>query len=211
LTQLILARHGQTYGNVERRWQGWSDTSLNEVGQQQALRLAERLRPAKGQIDALYSSPLIRAYQTARPIALALDLPIRLVDGLKEFHFGLIEGLTTPEFETRFPEAFDKWVNSTDFEFTYPGGESRAGFFRRVSDTIEAIADRHPGETVLVITHGGTLRGILAHFLPDDTEKWLTFSANNGSLTYLNVNGHGPQLITLDDRDHLAGIDKVEI
>jgi 2,3-bisphosphoglycerate-dependent phosphoglycerate mutase len=211
LTDLILVRHGQTDGNVARRWQGWSDYPLNAVGLRQAEQVAVRLADQKAHIQAIYSSPLRRAYETAKPISAALGLPVRLLEKLKEFHFGQIEGLTTPEFRTVFPEAYARFQNRADMSFRYPGGESREEFFHRVGIAADSIMACHPGQTVVVVAHGGTLRALLAHFFPEQDATWQTFSAEHCSLTRLSLNGHGPQLLSLDDHTHLEDPNKVEI
>jgi broad specificity phosphatase PhoE len=203
LTDLIMVRHGQTDGNVARRWQGWSDYSLNDTGLRQAEQVATRLADQKGHIDALYSSPLRRAYETAKPIAAALGLPVRLVENLKEFHFGRIEGLTTPEFKEAFPETYAQLQNPADMSVRYPGGESRDEFFGRVGLAADALVARHPGQTVVVVAHGGTLRALLAHFLPGQEATWHAFSAEHCSLTHLSLNGHGVRLLMLNDHRHV--------
>lgn len=209
MTQLIFVRHGQTHGNVERRWNGWSDSSLTDLGKRQAELVANRLGELKGQIQALYSSPLSRAYQTAQPIARNLGLSMRLIEGLKEFHFGMIEGLTTPEVESRYPELLTKWREDNDPTFAYPEGESREAFLLRVSDALDLISARHPEETILVITHGGVLRATLSYYFPDEIDVWQRFTAGNGSLTVIQVNGHERKLVKLDDQEHLQELEPV--
>jgi 2,3-bisphosphoglycerate-dependent phosphoglycerate mutase len=211
VTDLILVRHGQTDGNVARRWQGWTDHPLNALGQRQAAQVAARLAAQKDPIQALYSSPLRRAYETARPISEALALPARLVSDLKEFHFGQIEGLTTTEFRETFPEAYAQFLNKADLSFRYPGGESRDEFFHRVGMAAESIVACHPGQTVAVVSHGGVIRALLAHFFPEQEELWQTFSAEHCSLTRLSLNGQGPRLVTLDDQKHLEPLEPVQI
>jgi broad specificity phosphatase PhoE len=210
VTDFILVRHGQTDSNVARRWQGWSDCSLNDRGLRQAQQVAARLADQKGHIHALYSSPLRRAYETAKPIAAALHLPVRLVENLKEFHFGQLEGLTTPQFREIFPEAYAQSQNRADMSFRYPGGESRAEFFDRVGLTADSMVARHPGQTVVVVAHGGTLRALLAHFFPEQEETWHTFSAEHCSLTHLSLNGHGSRVLTLNDHRHVETGAEVE-
>ena len=210
MTDLILVRHGQTDGNVARRWQGWSDYPLNETGLRQAQQVAARLADQKGNIHAIYSSPLRRAYETARPIAAALGLPVRLAENLKEFHFGQLEGLTTPQFREIFPEAYDQSQNRADMSFRYPGGESRSEFFGRVGLAADSMVACHPGQTVVVVAHGGTLRALLAHFFPEQEATWHTFSAEHCSLTHLSLNGQGARLLTLNDHRHVEMGTEVE-
>jgi probable phosphoglycerate mutase len=207
LTQLIFVRHGQTNGNLEGRWQGWSDTPLNEVGRRQAELVAKRLEELRGQVHALYSSPLSRAYQTAQAIADRLALPVRLVTDLREFHFGVIEGMTTAEIEAQYPDLLVRWRDRDDLTFAYPGGESKIGFARRIAETLDLIVARHPEETVIVVSHGGPLRAMLSHYFPEERKVWQGFTPGNCSVTIVNINGNGPQLVTVDDQTHLEELE----
>ena len=209
MTQLIFVRHGQTSSNVERRWQGWTDTPLNELGEKQAQLVAKRLSESHGKIQALYSSPLSRAYQTAKAIAEGLDLPVRLVEGLKEFHFGEIEGMTTEEVQATYPELLKRWEDRHDMTFAYPNGESREAFTQRIANTLGLIALRHPDDTVVVVSHGGALRAALSHYFPEDGDHWAAFVAGNCSLTVIQLNGHAPRLISVDDQEHLHELEAV--
>ncbi|MEX2645394.1 MAG: histidine phosphatase family protein [Gaiellaceae bacterium] len=149
-TRIILARHGETDWNLERRWQGHSDRPLNETGRAQAEELAEQL--AGEPIAAVYSSDLVRAHETARIVAARLGLDVVAVPGLRERRFGSWEGLRDVEVEHRFPDAHGP-----------PDGETREEMLRRVLESLEAIAAAHAGETVLVVCHGGPIRAALLH------------------------------------------------
>ena len=149
-TRIILARHGETDWNLERRWQGHSDRPLNETGLAQAEELAEEL--AGESIAAVYSSDLVRAHETARIVAARLGLDVVAVPGLRERQFGSWEGLRDVEVEHCFPGAHGP-----------PDGETREEMLRRVLESIEAIAAAHDGETVLVVCHGGPIRAALLH------------------------------------------------
>ena len=149
-TRIILARHGETDWNLERRWQGHSDRPLNETGLAQAEELAEQL--AGEPIAAVYSSDLVRAHETARIVAARLGLDVVAVPGLRERQFGSWEGLRDVEVEYRFPGTHGP-----------PDGETREEMLRRVLESLEAIAAAHDGETVLVVSHGGPIRALLHH------------------------------------------------
>ena len=207
MTQLIFVRHGQTDGNLEGRWQGWSDTPLNAVGKRQAELAAKRLSELRGQVHAVYSSPLSRAYQTAQTIADKLDLPVRLVSDLREFHFGVIEGMTTAEVEAQYPDLLARWRDRDDVGFSYPDGESKIGFARRIVETLDLIVARHPEETIVVVSHGGPLRAMLSHCFPEERAVWQSFTPGNCSITVLNINGNGPQLLKVDDQEHLKELE----
>ena len=105
MTRILLARHGETDWNLQQRWQGHTDTPLNETGRKQARALAEEL--AGEPIDAVFSSDLIRAHETARLIAVPRGLGVTALRDLRERHFGSVEGLTTDEVFARYPEIRD--------------------------------------------------------------------------------------------------------
>ena len=150
MTTILLARHGETDWNVERRVQGHTDRPLNETGRAQALALADRL--AGEPIDAVYSSDLVRAHETARIVADRLGLPVTALPDLREKHFGSWEGLTDREVLDRFPEArTGHWGDA----------ETTEEVSRRVLDALRRIAEAHPAGRVLVVSHGGPLRAVL--------------------------------------------------
>jgi probable phosphoglycerate mutase len=149
-TRIILARHGETDWNRERRWQGQSDRPLNDTGREQAEALAAEL--AGEPIAVVYSSDLLRAHETARIVADRLGLDVVTVPGLRERRFGSWEGLQDVEVERRFPGVHGP-----------PDGESRDEMTDRVLESVESIARANRGRTVLVISHGGPIRAVLRH------------------------------------------------
>jgi broad specificity phosphatase PhoE len=152
MTTILLARHGETDWNVQRRVQGHSDTPLNDTGRDQARALAEEL--AGETIDAVFSSDLLRAHETARIVAGPRGLEVTAIRDLREKHFGTWEGLTDEEILTRFPEArVGPWGD----------GETREEVAERVLAALQRIADTHPDASVLVVSHGGPLRAVLTH------------------------------------------------
>jgi len=165
-TEIWFIRHGETRWNRERRMQGWQDIALNDTGRQQAALLAARLAdevagmhptaPDFSPFTALYSSPLMRAWETAQPIAERLGLPIRSEPGLRERCFGVLEGIPLDDIERRAPQAAAAWQRRTPDE-PLEGGESLGQFQARIIAASEAIARRHPGARVLAVTHGGAL------------------------------------------------------
>jgi broad specificity phosphatase PhoE len=156
VTELLLVRHGETDWNRDGRWQGHSDTRLNDVGLQQAARLAGDLDG----VDVVYSSDLARAQETAAIVAQRLGLPVRLDERLRERSFGAWEGKTAAEIEVEFGDAHARWLagegpGAADAE---PFGE----FAARVQGFLADVLTRHPDETVLVVAHGGSIRVIHA-------------------------------------------------
>jgi probable phosphoglycerate mutase len=150
-TALIVVRHGETLWNREKRMQGTTDTPLSDVGQAQARALGRRL--AAHDFTALYASDLSRARQTASIIAEHTGRKL-VVDGrLRERCFGIFEGLTAGEIEERFPQEHARFV-SRDPDYEVPGGECATRFAGRCLGCLAEIAGRHPGEEIVVVTHG---------------------------------------------------------
>ena len=152
-TRLLLARHGETEWNRVGRWQGHADPPLNDAGRRQAEELAEEL--IGDGVAAVYSSDLRRASETAHLVAERLGLPVVEDRDLREIDVGSWSGLTRAEIEERFPDG------------TRPDGETREQLTDRVVSAVERIADAHPGENVLVVTHGGAIRALRRHAAGD--------------------------------------------
>ena len=140
-------RHGETDWNAEQRVQGHADPSLNARGREQARALAASL--AGERIAAIYSSDLARARETAEIVAEALSLDVRVDAALREFDTGNWTGLTRDEIRRRFPDD------------ARHDGETRDELVARIGAALTQISDEHPGERVLVVTHGGPLRWTL--------------------------------------------------
>lgn len=152
-----MVRHGETDWNRESRFQGRSDPPLNAAGRRQARELALRL--GNEALDAVYASPLRRAYETAEIVAGRLGLEVQAVDALGEVFLGAWEGLTLPEIETRFPDGYRRWVDHRD---GWHGGETYDELGRRVVAALLEIAGAHDGGRVLAVTHGGPIRSAVA-------------------------------------------------
>jgi probable phosphoglycerate mutase len=204
MTDLLLIRHGQALHNLEGRWEGWGATPLTEEGQRQAEFLAQRLKMGLHTIGYLCASPLLRARQTAEPISRRLGLPVVTHEGLREIDFGQVSGLTVEGFKASMPETYARWQDRGDLAFQFPGGEQRLAFFRRVGDTLEEIIASHPGEVVVAVAHGGTIRAGLAYLLPDTMGDWWGYALQNASLTHVRAGGGRNELVTLGCCKHLG-------
>src|ERR1043166_729544 len=157
MAEVLLARHGETDWNRENRFQGHADPPLNELGREQAAELATLL--AGEELAAVYSSPLQRAFETARVVAEPHGLAAAPVEGLKEVDVGSWQALTRGEIEQRFPEQFRRWL---DHERGWDDGESYEEMVARVVAALEELAARHEGERIAAVTHGGPIRAALA-------------------------------------------------
>lgn len=200
-TTLCLVRHGETAWNAERRLQGHLDIPLNDRGEVQARDTAAVL--TRHRFAAAYASDLLRARQTARATAEALSLEVVADSRLRERHYGLFQGLTYEEAQARHPQEYARFL-ARDPDFVFPGGgESLAVFAGRIRDALLAIARRHPGEQVLVVTHGGVLdiARRLATGKPLDTAR--DFAIPNAALNWLEIAGDRWRLVSWADQSHL--------
>lgn len=154
MTELLFIRHGETDWNLQQRFQGQIDVPLNATGREQAARLAARL--AGDRHDALFSSDLQRARQTAEPLAAAWAAPAVPVPGLREQSFGVLEGLDVPTIQARHPDLWDRWREHRA-DYALPGGESQRAFHERVMRAVRELAAATAGRRVAVVTHGGVL------------------------------------------------------
>jgi probable phosphoglycerate mutase len=158
MSEIWFIRHGETDWNIAGRLQGWQDTALNDTGKAQAERLAERLRDnaAHTSFAAIYSSDLQRAHATAKVLGEAIALPVLIEPGMRERNFGVLEGLLYNSIDQESPEAAAAW-KSRDPDRPVEGGETLGEFYARIVATVESLAQRHTGERILVVTHGGAL------------------------------------------------------
>jgi len=199
LARLLLVRHGKTEWNESGRYQGISDISLSEEGLRQAEALGQRLAGEK--IDAVYSSDLKRAVQTARTIASGRDLEMALCKELQEMNFGEFEGLTFAEIERRHPD--NDWWTARDADMELPGGESISQLAARVSQFAESLSRYKEGETVLVVAHGGTIRALICLLLGLGLEHWWQIGLDGGSITQIDTYSERTVLTLLNDTCHL--------
>jgi probable phosphoglycerate mutase len=154
VTRLVIVRHGETAWNLDTRIQGHTDIPLNERGLWQARQAGLALRDEG--IDAIYSSDLRRAADTAEAIARACGLSVQLDAGLRERHFGRFEGLTHDEISAQWPEEARRW-RQRDPDYGPEGGEVLTHFYERAVGTARRLALAHPGQTVALVAHGGVL------------------------------------------------------
>jgi broad specificity phosphatase PhoE len=157
LTEIILARHGETDWNRESRFQGHADPPLSELGREQAAELAKTLADEK--LAAVYSSPLQRALETAQLVAEAHGLSAVAVEGLREVNVGSWQALTRDEVEQRFPEQFRRWL---DYGQGWDDGETYEEMGMRAIAALQELAAHNDGERIVAVTHGGPIRAALA-------------------------------------------------
>lgn len=166
-TTILLARHGESDWNHSKRWQGFADRPLTDRGRQQAAELAGRLEDTE--LDAVYSSDLQRARETAEIVAQTKGLTVETTPDLREVDVGSWSGLTRAEAEARYPELYARWLHGGE---GWEDGETYEQLGERVIRAVRRIAQAHGGERVLVVAHGGTIRAIHAAALGIDIHSY---------------------------------------
>jgi 2,3-bisphosphoglycerate-dependent phosphoglycerate mutase len=202
ITRLCLIRHGETNWNAERRLQGHTDTPLNEHGQAQARLMARALKNTQLEFDALYSSNLQRAIDTAHAVTELLNIPATTISELRERHFGVLQGLTITEAPLAKPEVWKAHVNR-ELDHDLEGGESIAVFADRVFRALEQLRQRHAGKTILVVSHGGTLDMMYRLASNQSLGSERIASVPNASLNWLEHQGESWSIEQWADTRHL--------
>jgi broad specificity phosphatase PhoE len=206
-TLVYLVRHGETSWNAEQRFQGHLDVELSRKGISQAEALATWIADQPVHFAALFSSDLKRAVQTAQIIGRRVGLVPQLYRGLREVHGGEWQGLVRAEIEARFPGKLHLWDAQLD-SFTVPGGESLPDVQERIYTTYERIVAAHPGEAIIIVSHGAALTALLAALHDWDlVATWQSRQARMGN-TGVTVVAHDHDenkhdLILLNSSEHL--------
>jgi len=202
--RLIFVRHGETPWNVTLQYQGQGNVPLNERGQEQARRAAERLR--RFEVAALYSSDIVRAWQTAEIVGAALGRTPVAMPELREIDVGQWEGHTPEELYRRFPDHMAEYKRDPARTVRI-GGESYAQLQARALVALTYLQETHQqGETIVAVSHGGTIRALLCHVIGLDLGLFGRMWLDNGSLTEFRLGRNGWRLMRLNDAAHVEGI-----
>ncbi len=200
--QLLLVRHGESVGNLSRRLQSHED-ALTDRGRRQAGEVAALLTD-RGDIRALYSSPLTRALETAQIIGSAIGLAPIPLDDLAEINVGEAAGSTFDEWAARDPEGAAQF-QAAGPNFVWPGGESGLQLAARVAAAVDAIISAHrlEGGSVVVVSHGGALSWMIDHLLREPREQWPQHQLHNCSLTEVTIDDDA-QAVTFVCRNEIS-------
>ena len=199
-TQVIIVRHGETLWNIKGIRQGHLDSPLTESGKAQAKALGARLKREK--FSALYSSDLGRAVETAQRITALTGHEIVTDLKLRERHLGIFQGLTADEMKQRYPEEY-RLNRSLSPNYVIPGGESIVQQVARNIAYLNEIAEKHRGETIVVVTHGGVLSGLFRHTFSIPFGAPRRFEFVNAGLNTFVYQGGDWFLQTWGDVSHL--------
>jgi broad specificity phosphatase PhoE len=201
MTQVLVVRHGETDWNREGRWQGQGGPGLNDTGRAQAARIAARL--ARLRIDALYTSDLDRAEQTAAVIGAAVGREPQPDQGLREVDNGDWRGLTRAQVRQRNPAGYRRWLRG---EPGWHGGETYDEMHARVVGTLDRLLAVHRRGRIVLVSHGGAVRAIVAHAvgLPAHDRVHIDGAENCSLTTVATVRG-ALRLVAFNDIGHLLG------
>ena len=210
-TKLILIRHGESEANVKNVIAGHHDVSLSKIGLDQAEQTAEHL--ANERIDAIYSSDLRRAFETALPNAARHGLSVIRVPELRELYCGRWEGKSREYLEVQDHDAYVNGFRLHYFGFTMPEGESEAHCRARICAALQRIAEENAGKTVLIVSHGAALRSFWAAICgyTDDEANERVDYPSNASYSVVEFDGERFTPVEYSHDSHLTNVTHVHI
>lgn len=201
MTRAILIRHCETASNRDGRTQGQSDGELDSTGWKQAIALAASLQ--QEQLEAVYSSPLRRAFDTAKAIAELHNLTVQVDNDLRELDQGKLDGLTFEQLRADHADFLREWARNPG-PLKMPGGESLQELQQRAYACMERIASRHPNGTVAVVSHNFTILTIICRVLDLDLSRFRRLGLSIAAKSVVEFRQGGPVLVLLNDIHHLS-------
>lgn len=202
MVKFLIIRHGFSMGNKEKRFSGQMDVALDHIGLEQANSISKYIAE-NFKVDAIYSSDLIRAYDTVKPLSETLNLPIKKLFSLREVDVGDWEGKLIEDVKEEFPESFELYRTNPGIS-RFDGGESYADALERGKLTFEKIAEENQGKTVVVATHGGIIRTLRAAWTNTPLENIKDIPhVPNASITIAEYDNGKANLITIGYTGHL--------
>ena len=207
LTHVVLIRHGQSQGNAEGRFGGHTETPLSPLGRKQAAATATAL--ANETFNAIYSSDLPRAIETASPLAQLSVVEIQSAEAFRERSVGVMEGLTFEEAAEQHPEQYGALLRR-DFEHVLLGGESYRQTLDRASQKLDEVIEEHRGGRIVIFTHTGTICILVLHLMgaldaPELKPVWIATS--NCGISRFDLRNDGfVRVIVINDTRHLEGL-----
>src|SRR5262245_31641232 len=198
---LYIVRHGTTDWNQSGRIQGHTDIPLNEVGRAQAHLAGRRLAPLE--VTALYSSDLLRAYETAQIIGQCIGLGVVQKPGLREMNFGVWQGLSSLEIQEHDPEVYAA-RRANPYDVAPAGAETWRQFYDRAVQAVQEILTTAQAQRLIVVTHGGVCTAVGLRALGFDCTGKRTFESHNCGIHTIAVQGESWRVVALNDVTHLA-------
>jgi len=204
VAKLILARHGETLWNVEKVFRGRADVNLDEVGIKQAELLGKYL--SNWELEAIYTSPLKRALDTANIIARYQKVAVRIAEGLTDFDYGEWQSLPEQEVKRLYPALLNEWHNNPGKVKT-PGGESLEDVRRRAVEVVNGILSRHQGN-VLLVSHRVVIKVLICYLLGLHNSHFWNIRQDVCGITIFNYLDGRFVLIRHNDTSHLQELQK---
>ena len=209
-TRFCLVRHGETDWNAALRLQGHTDIPLNTTGMAQARQLAQSLKKSSLQFDALYCSDLARAVKTADAIVAKFRMSAILNPDLRERHLGALQGLTINEAPLSQPHLWQAHL-ARDLDHEMAGGESINQFAKRIRSALEGLREKHSGQTLLLVSHGGALDMAYRIATNQSLSSGRTVSVPNASLNWISHDGANWKVDQWADTSHLDGLSRENV
>ena len=200
MIKLILVRHAITTCNAGGNLSGLTDSMLSEKGKLQVKNLTNYLKDEN--IDEIYSTPFSRTKETIRKLAEIKNIDIVETDELNEINFGYFEGLGFEFIQREYPEEFEKMINE-GFDYKYPQGESLKDTFYRVAKKLDNIMKDKDSKTILICSHGGTIRNIISYLLTNDYKYHWNFKIDNSSVSIIEIDNKFAVINKLNDTSFL--------
>ncbi len=202
--ELILARHGETAWNVEKVFRGRADVNLDEVGIRQAELLGKYL--SNWELEAIHSSPLRRALDTADSIARYQKIGVHIAEGLIDFDYGEWQSLPEQEVKRLYPAILNEWHNNPH-KVEMPDGESLEDVKRRAVELVSDVLSRHQGN-VLLVSHRVVLKVLVCYLLGLDNSHFWNISQDVCGITIFNYVDGRFVLTRHNDTSHLRELQK---
>lgn len=184
MVKLILVRHALTVDNQKSRLSGHIDSSISEEGKEQIDKITNYLKDFD--IDKIYTTTSSRTKSTVKKLSELKSIEIIEKESLKEISFGDFEGLTFDEIKDKYPKEFQDMIEK-GYEYKYPNGESLIDSYNRVCIELDNIISNNDNRTILICSHGGTIRNIITYLISNSYKYHWNFKIDNGSVTILEV------------------------
>ena len=184
MVKLILVRHALTVDNQKSRLSGHIDSSISEEGKEQIDKITNYLKDFD--IDKIYTTTSSRTKDTVKKLSELKSIEIIEKESLKEISFGDFEGLTFDEIKDKYPNEFKDMIEK-GYEYKYPNGESLIDSYNRVCIELDNIISNNDNRTILICSHGGTIRNIITYLISNSYKYHWNFKIDNGSVTILEV------------------------
>ena len=200
MVKLILVRHALTVDNQKSRLSGHIDSSISEEGKEQIDKITNYLKDFD--IDKIYTTTSSRTKDTVKKLSELKSIEIIEKESLKEISFGDFEGLTFDEIKDKYPKEFQDMIEK-GYEYKYPNGESLIDSYNRVCIELDNIISNNDDRTILICSHGGTIRNIITYLISNSYKYHWNFKIDNASVRVVEVDNGFAVINKLNDTSFL--------